>query len=385
METSTAENEEVRRGSDREVRSRKWWTILVLVVIVIATGVIVAVAGVLDQDRLASGPADNRTTTSLATVQRRTLSTQTQFDGTLGYADSYTVLGQGPGTVTWLPSPGQIISNGQVLYEVDEAPIVLLHGSVPAYRTLAAGGNAADVTGTDVAQLNHDLVMLGYVAKADVDAAWNQFTWATTLGVQKLQKRLGMEQTGRLRRGAVVFLPTSARITRLSAILGAPVRGPVLTATSTTRTVSVSLAADEQSEVKVSDRVTITLPDNRTTPGTVTAVGTVSTGSANRGSSGSGPVAPVTIAPDDPAASADLDQAPVLVSIRDRTVSHVLAVPVTALLALAGGGYAVEVVASDGTHQLEAVTPGLFDDAAGRVQVSGSELAAGQRVVVPGS
>ena len=74
-----------------------------------------------------------------------------------------------------------------------------------------------------------------------------------------------------------------------------------------------------------------------------------------------------------------------LVSITDRTVPNVLAVPVTALLALAGGGYAVEVVADDGTHHLEAVTPGLFDDAAGRVQVSGSELAAGQRVVVPGS
>jgi hypothetical protein len=61
----------------------------------------------------------------------------------------------------------------------------------------------------------------------------------------------------------------------------------------------------------------------------------------------------------------------------------VLAVPVNALVALAGGGYAVEEVDASGVHKLVAVSVGLFDDAAGMVQVSGSGLAAGQRVVVP--
>ena len=56
-----------------------------------------------------------------------------------------------------------------------------------------------------------------------------------------------------------------------------------------------------------------------------------------------------------------------------------------ALLALSGGGYAVEVVGGDGTHHLVRVTPGLFDDGVGLVQVSGPGLAAGQRVVVPGN
>ena len=72
------------------------------------------------------------------------------------------------------------------------------------------------------------------------------------------------------------------------------------------------------------------------------------------------------------------------VAITDRTVHNVLAVPVSALLARSGGGYAVEVVAGDGTHRLVPVRLGLFDDAAGLVQVSGPGLAAGQRVVVPG-
>jgi hypothetical protein len=164
----------------------------------------------------------------------------------------------------------------------------------------------------------------------------------------------------------------------------------VLTASSTARTVSLALAADRQSEVKAGDRVAITLPDGSTTLGRVTSVGTVATvpadpGGGGGGGSPSGPSVPVQIRLLHPGAAGRLDQALVEVAITDRTVSNVLAVNVTALLARSGGGYAVEVVASDGTHHLVSVTPGVFDDADGVVQVSGSGLAAGERVVVPGN
>jgi hypothetical protein len=259
--------------------------------------------------------------------------------------------------------------------------VVLLYGSTPAYRTLAAG-----VTGKDVAELNHDLVALRYVHKSDVDSAWDQFHWATRAGVKKLQKHLGVDQSGTLSVGGVVFLPTAARVTTLPASLGAPATGPVLHASSTARTVSVALAADLQSEVKTGNRVTITLPDGNTTPGTVTAVGTVATApSNNSGGSDGGPTVPVTVRPTDPAATGSWDQAPAEVAIIDQTVRDVLAVPVFALLAQSGGGYAVEVVNPDGTHHLVPVSPGLFDDATGLVQVSGSGLSAGQHVVVPAS
>ena len=86
--------------------------------------------------------------------------------------------------------------------------------------------------------------------------------------------------------------------------------------------------------------------------------------------------------PTDPAATGHLDQAPVNVEITTESVQNVLAVPVDALLALAGGGYALEV-AEGHVHRLVAVTVGLFDDAEGLVQVSGRSLFAGQRVVVP--
>jgi hypothetical protein len=359
--------------------------------VLLAPGAVLVASGVFDGGGGSRRSGDSASATSLATVRRRTLSETTQFNGTLGYAGSYTVLGRAPGIVTWLPTVGHVVRQGQVLFRVNEAPVVLLHGSIPAYRALAEGATAADVTGADVAQLNHDLVALGYVDKAHVDSAWREFSWATKAGVEKLQKHLGVPQTGELSLGDVVFLPTVARVTSVRAILGAPGTGQVLQASSTARTVSVALEPDLQSEVKAGDRVTITLPDGSTTPARVASVGRVASVSSSTtgglggpGGSDSGPTVPVQIRPTDPNVTGSLDQALVEVAITDQTVHNVLAVPVSALLARSGGGYSVEVVAGDGTHHLVPVTLGLFDDAVGMVQASGSGLAVGQRVVVPG-
>jgi hypothetical protein len=361
-------------------RGQRRWVAVAVVLVVIAVGALGVVGGAFHRGGGGSGSTGNGAATSLATVERRTLSQTTQFNGTLGYAGSYTVLGVLRGRVTWLPESGQVIRQGQVLYRVDQAPVVLFYGAVPAYRGLVEGARGADVV-----QLNHDLVALGDLRRAAVDSAWNEFGSATVAGVQRLQRHLGVEQSGRLSLGDVVFLPTAARVTMLRADLGAPASGPVLKASSTARTVNVALDPDLRSEVKPGDRVTITLPDGRTTPGRVTSVGKVATvSSSNQGGSDSGPTVPVQIRPTDPSAAGGLDQALVEVAITDQTVHDVLAVPVYALLARAGGGYSVEVVAADGTHHLVRVRLGLFDDAAGMVQVSGPGLAAGQRVVVPG-
>jgi multidrug efflux pump subunit AcrA (membrane-fusion protein) len=228
-------------------------------------------------------------------------------------------------------------------------------------------------------------VALGYLGRSEVGAARREFGWATLTGVERLQRHLGAEQTGRLSFGRVVFLPSAARITALRAGLGAPAGGHVLQASSTAPTVSVALDPDLRGGVKLGDRVTITLPDGRITPGRVTSVGKVATVSSNSsGGSESGPTVPVQVRPTDPSATGGLDQAMVEVAIVDQTVHDVLAVPMSALLARAGGGYSVEVVAGDGSRRLIGVKLGLFDDAAGMVQVSGSGLAVGQRVVVPG-
>ena len=169
-------------------------------------------------------------------------------------------------------------------------------------------------------------------------------------------------------------------------------------ATSTTRQVQVALGASQQTDVAVGDKVTITLPNNQTTPGVVSSVGTVATCPSSSGSGGSGSSSscagnghllfgqlgeqrtrpsPWAVTPSDPAATGTWDQAPVQVGITTARVPDALVVPVTALLAQPGGGYAVEVVGAGESNHLVPVSLGLFDDADGLVQVTGSGLAAG--------
>ena len=162
---------------------------------------------------------------------------------------------------------------------------------------------------------------------------------------------------------------------------------------STVRRVTIALDASQQSELKVGDPVTITLPDNSTTPGKVSFVGSVATtpstpsSSDQGGGGGGGPSTPtieVDVTPTDPAATGHLDEAPVNVSITTASVKSAIVVPVNALLALASGGYAVEAVGAGGTHHLVGVQLGLFDDADGLVQITSAGLSPGRRVVVPG-
>ena len=256
------------RVSGRPPRRRRW--ILLALAVVVAGGVAVGVSDPFAKSRPATtGVADNADPTSLATVTRGDLSSQTQVDATLGYAGSYSVVNQAQGTVTSLPAVGQVVSQGQVLYEVNGQPVVLLYGSTPAYRSLSEGASATDVTGPDVQELNADLVALGYVTSAELSPTSDQFSWWTKVGVEKLQAALGVTQNGTLALGQAVFLPTAARVTAVSATLGAPAEPgqPVMSAASTTRQVSIALDAAQQSEVAVGDKVTITLPDNENTPG----------------------------------------------------------------------------------------------------------------------
>jgi hypothetical protein len=161
----------------------------------------------------------------------------------------------------------------------------------------------------------------------------------------------------------------------------------VLGVSSTKRQVTIALDAAQQASIKVGDKATIVLPNNDTTPGVVSSVGSVATVPSGDGSSGGSqtPTVDVQITPIHPAATGRLDQAPVQVSVVTASVENVLVVPVNALLALAGGGYAVETVDRAGAHRLVAVSTGLFDDSQGLVEVTGTGLVAGQRVVVPSS
>jgi hypothetical protein len=375
-----------------------------------ATAVLIAVLGiggvaVTSGAKPASAGASAQPQVSTAQVQQRTLSATVPQDGILTYqaqsdGSPYAVINQARGTYTELPAIGQVIHQGQVLYRVSDSPVVLLYGPTPAYRTLSAGA-----TGPDVAELNADLVALGYATGAHLSPTSASFGDATQAAVEKLQAALGVTETGSVALGQAVFEPTVVRVTIVSAALGGDAQPgeTVLQGTSTRRQVQVALDASQQTYVAVGDTVSITLPNNQTTPGVVSSVGTVATCPSSPGGSssssappgtdtcssnssgGSAPTITVDVILSDPALARRWDQAPVQVGITTASVRDALVVPVTALLAQSTGGYAVEVVGTGQAHHLESVSLGLFDDADGLVAVTGPRLAAGQKVVVPGT
>lgn len=321
-----------------------------------------------------------------ATVKRGTLASQVTESGTLGYrarADGtpYSVVNQASGTYTRLPTAGSVIHCGDVLYQVSNDPVPLLCGPTPLSRSLSEGMN-----GPDVKELNAELVKLRYATSDELDPSSDYFGAATTDALENLQDDIGVDQTGSLRLGDAVFLPHALRVGKVTATPGTPARpgAPIAEATSTTRQVQVDLDASDQGSVKKGDKVDITLPDGSTTPGVVSRIGTVATSSGSgSGSDSSSVTIPVYIRLTHPKAAGTLDQAPVQVLITTDKVKDALIVPVTALLARAGGGYAVETVSADGGRQLVPVEVGLFDDADGLVQVQSPTLTAGQQVVVP--
>ena len=275
---------------------------------------------------------------------------------------------------TSVPSVGEIVRRGQRLFAIAGAPSLLLYGSTSATRAFSAGMSP----GADVAELNANLDALGYGHGLTGDA----FTAATAAAIRRLQVAHSENATGQLLIGSVVFAPAAIRVTSVESTVAvgtAVTAGPVLSATGTARQVQIQLDPALQGQVRAGDPVTITLPNDQTTPGRITQVSSVAT----PGQNGSPPTIAVDAVPTDPAAIGNLDQAPVNVSITTGRVSNALVVPVDALLSLESGGYAVEEVAN-GVHHLVAVSVGLFDDADGLVQVIGPALTAGQRVVVPG-
>ena len=334
-----------------------------------------------------------------ATVVRTDVSESQVVAGTLGYQGAFSVVNElGAGIVTWLPSTGSVIRRGHVLFQLAGQPVFLLYGPVPAWRDFVPGMTP----GPDVGELQRNLAALGFGS----GPADGEFGWSTEAAIGRWQQAHGLTVTGTIPLGEVTFLPGPLRVTAIAAQLGSPTApgAAVLSGTTDTPGVSVSLPVGGPA-VRPGDQVLVTMPGGTTTvTGTIASVGTVATGGADAASGGaasnaaastsasgasgasgqgSGPspaAIPVTISIRATRIPAGLDQAPVQVSITQQRDRNVLAVPVTALLALPGGGYAVRL--SDPARRLIPVTTGLFDDATGVVEVTGRGLAAGQAVEV---
>jgi hypothetical protein len=347
---------------------RAAWPVAAAAVLAVAIVAVVLLSGGGDATNAAPPPA-----TSTVKVEHGALSAQVSGAGTLTYgarADGspYVAVNQAAGTYTQLPENGDRVGCGDVLYRVDDQPVLLLCGALPAYRGLRAGAS-----GRDVAQLNRNLHVGGDV-----------FGPRTTAAVAALQRRVGAHVTGALALGQAVFLPEAVRVAKVSGQVGGAARPgtPVLDATSDRLHVRVNLDPAQQGDVTRGDRVQITLPGNRPIRGRVERFGRVAQTPAAQNSTATDATIPTFIALDDPRQARGLDQSPVLVDITTKGVDDALSVPVTALVGHAGGGFAVEVVRPDGTRALTPVRLGLFDDGNGRVQVTG-QLTADDAVVVP--
>jgi peptidoglycan hydrolase-like protein with peptidoglycan-binding domain len=321
----------------------------------------------------AAGAPTTTTARSTEPVVRRDLEQREEVDGRLGYGSTLALTGWGGGTITALPSVGEVVERGQQLWEVDgQRGPTLLYGSRPMYRDLSEGVD----DGPDVRQLEENLVALGYADAASMTVD-DHFTSATGAAVERWQEAVGLEETGTVTRSRVVFTLGPVRVAEVKAALGRPSEGEVLSVTGTTQQVHVDLATDLAELAQAGATVDVELPDGSTVQGTITSVGTVVERSQSE-NGGETATLPVTISL--PAGITGLDDAPVDVELVRSRAEDALAVPVRALLALAEGGYAVEAVQADGTTRLVGVELGEFAD--GYVAIQG-EIAEGDPVVVP--
>jgi hypothetical protein len=353
-----------------------------VLVAVTATGSEVAMSSAKQATPVAQEPPANT-----ATVERGKLSDMVSQYGTLTYrarSDGlpYSVINWPRGIYTKLPNGGDTVDCGDVLYRVNDHPVLLLCGSMPAYRSLSKGDSGPDVT-----ELNANLVRLGYAARAQLDPSSHDLSSETAAALEKLQAKLGEDQTGSLKLGQAVFLPEAVRIAEVTGELGGSAQPgtQVVQATSDGVEVQVNLDPSQQGELKKGDRAQITLPGNNPATGRVDRLGRVAQVPDGQDNNAGGATISAYISLDDPEQPHGLDQAPVQVEITTRGVESALSVPVTAVVGRSGGGFAVEVVRSAGRRELVAVKLGLFDTAGGRVQVVQRDLRQGEQVVVPSS
>lgn len=348
---------------------RRWAALAVGVVVVGAVAVAAQASGGGTAD---ADAADVTSPRSTVTVERRDLVEREELDGTLGHGDQHQLALGGQGTITGLADEGTTVARGGILGEVDGRPVVLLYGERPLWRPL--GDGVTD--GADVHQLEDNLVAMGYATAAALGPD-EQWTSATTAALQRWQDDLGVEDTGRLDVGAVVFSPAPVRVADHIAGVGSPAGAPALTVTGTRRVVSVGLPASERGLLEVGQAVEVVLPDETVVAATVQSIATVvEPGDPETGSEAT---IPVTVVLDDAAAAAALDEAPVEVQVVSVQAEDALTVPVDALLALGEGGYAVE--RPDG--ELVGVRLGASADGWVEVEPTTGELDAGDDVVVP--
>jgi hypothetical protein len=341
----------------------------------VATGAL-AGCSVPGAEGAGSDDDDAATVPATATVQRTNLTETLSESGQLEYGDPLDVGTVLSGTVTWTPATGSVVEEGEPLYRLDADPVLRLDGAVPAWRDLGP----AVTNGRDVLQLERALSDLGYADDLDMEVN-GDWTWVTTVAVERWQADHDLEEDGELPLGRVVFTDGDVRVASVAVEEGTPVEPgtTVLQVSDTERTVTVSVDPTEQALAPVHESVALEFPDGTTAHGRIREVEHV------EGDETTDEALNVTIEVAGPkaerkAVAKQLDGTSVQVGFAHTVAKDVLAVPVTALVALVDGGYGVEKVGVDGSRSYVAVTTGSFSETL--VEVESPELAEGDEVVV---
>lgn len=338
---------------------------------VAAVLVIGAVALAVQQPwRSATAAPDAAKAPVTAEAERTTLTSDLRLNGNLSYGQAIDLPGRA-GIITRLPKAGDTIGVGQAVYEVDGAPVIAIRGDRPFWRDLSAG-----VTdGPDVRQLEQALADLGFGRDLTVD---DHFTAITESSIRAWQKSIGVPVDGVLALGdAVAVNAASVRVSSVTATLGVSDGASPLAYTGTTLRVETALTDAQSREILPATPVTVVLPDGTEAPATLTSIDPGGQPTKEEGKT-TPAIATVDLA--DPAVAQGIGLRAVKVVLAASEVKDAIVVPVTALVATADGGYAVDVLRAKGRIERVAVETGLIADT--RVQIVGGDLAEGDAVVV---
>jgi len=372
---------DLRPSTASDAPSRRRWRRRAAVITAAALAITAAAAAVIVLTPAPPAPAV-AAAAELRTVPvtTGTMVSATNAQATLHFSREAPLAAAPGGIVTALAAAGSVIAPGGTLYRINDRPVVLLRGALPAWRAFEVGMTP----GEDVRQLEQNLLALG-VFRGTADAT---FTAATATAISSWQKSLGVERTGTFDRTAVLFADHDLRVASVTAALGAEVAAgtEIYRVSATDKIVDLDLRLADQQLAVVGGQVGITLPDGTTTAGSIAAVGDPLERAARDDAAAEGTfVAPVTVTLADQAAVGAFSRASVTVQFSSTLAEGVLTVPVEALVAIDASSFAIETPGSsdDAVVRRIPVTVGAF--ASGRVQVSGAGVSEGMPVVVPES
>ena len=266
--------------------------------------------------------------------------------------------------VTSVIADGSDVTMGTVLYSVESSPVVALPGSLPAWRTL----DTSSEDGIDVLQLEMDLTALGYDpdSRMTIDTEFDSDTKAV---VKAWQAGYGMEVTGSVALGSVVFVGGETTVAGVAVAVGDEVGDgdSILSLSAASQQVVIDVPDGAEAymvpglSVKVgSGDGTVTLLRSLERDGSVVVQAVITPAAAIEGAD---------------------NGSSVKVTVTTTSLDGVLLVPTEALVSRLDGSYAVQVVADDGTSTfVDVELLGVSGSAAG---VRGEGLTAGSEVLQP--